>query len=126
MNKKQMIKSYPWLKIDGSKATLLDLIPEGWHAIVLDMCNKIATQLDKWNIPREHYKVADAKEKWFTLSWFGYLSNDEHEPYNHPVDEDIMKITQDYELMSQKICMICGREKSAREIVCKECRDKIG
>lgn len=125
MNKKQMIKSYPWLEIDGSRATLLDLIPKGWHNLIIDMCDKIATKLDEHNIPREYYRVADVKEKWFMLSWFGYLSKDEYELCDYPMPDEIMKIVRDYEIKSKKVCMICGNTKDTREIICKECKSKV-
>ena len=133
MNRNQIIiKAYPWLAIINEndepmvEATLLDLLPEGWRGLVLDMSEDIASALEKHNIPLEQYKVADAKEKWRALSWFGYI-DDWTEPDDVIVNlpDDILAIEREYELKSQNVCMICGRYKPATEILCKECKNKL-
>lgn len=132
MNRNQIIiKAYPWLAIMDDndepmvEATLLDLLPEGWRGLVLDMSEDIANALDKHNIPKGQYKVADAKEKWRALSWFGYIDdwNEPDEIVNLP--DEILEIERKYESKSQNVCMICGRYKPTTEILCKECKNKL-
>lgn len=133
MNRNQIIiKAYPWLAIIGDdnkpmvEATLLDLLPEGWRGLVLDMSEDIASALERHNIPKDKYKVSDAKEKWRALSWFGYI-DDWTEPDDVIVNlpDDILAIEREYELKSQNVCMICGKYKPATEILCKECKSKL-
>ena len=133
MNKNQaIIKTYPWLAImndDGEPwvdSTLLDLLPEGWRGLVLDMSYYIAYALDEHNIPRDKYKVSDAKEKWRALSWYSYIDD-----WNEPDDvfiaipDEILEIEREYEAKSQNVCMMCGKYKRADELVCKECKNKL-
>lgn len=133
MNRNQIIiKTYPWLAIIGDngepivEATLLDLLPEGWRGLVLDMSKDIANALEKHNIPIEQYKVADAKEKWRALSWFGYIDDwTESDDVIVNLPDDILAIEREYELKSQNVCMICGKYKPTTEILCKECKSKL-
>lgn len=133
MNRNQIIiKAYPWLAIMDDddnpmvEATLLDLLPEGWRGLVLDMSSDIADALYEHGIPRDKYRVSDAKEKWRALSWFGYI-DDWTEPDDVIVNlpDDILAIEREYELKSQNVCMICGKYKPATEILCKECKSKL-
>lgn len=133
MNRNQtIVKMYPWLAIIDEndepilEATLLDLLPEGWRSLVLDMSYYIAEALDKHNIPKDKYKVSDAKEKWRALSWFSYIDD-----WNEPDDvfiaipDEILAIEREYEAKSQNVCMMCGKYKKATDIVCKECKSKL-
>lgn len=123
--------AYPWLAIMGDdgipliEATLLDLLPEGWRGLVLDMSYCIARALDNHGISRDKYKVADAKEKWYALSWFSYIDDwdDLNEIVNVP--DDVLAIEREYEIKSKNVCMMCGKNKRVDELVCKECKNKL-
>ena len=133
MNRNQIIiKAYPWLAIMDDndepmlEATLLDLLPEGWRGLVLDMSSDIADALYEYGIPRDKYMVSDAKEKWRALSWFSYIDDwDEPDDVFITVPDEILEIENKYEAKSQNVCMMCGKYKKATDIVCKECKSKL-
>lgn len=133
MNRNQaIIKTYPWLAIMNDtgepmvEATLLDLLPEGWRGLVLDMSYYIAYALDEHGIPRDKYKVSDAKEKWRALSWSSYVDDwDEPDDVFIAVPDEILEIEREYEAKSQNVCMLCGKYKKAVDIVCKECKNTL-
>ena len=133
MNRNQaIIKAYPWLTITNDKgepmieSTLLNLLPEGWRGLVLDMSYYIAYALDEHNISRDKYKVSDAKEKWRALSWFSFIDDwDEPDSVFTSIPDDILAIEREYEAKSQNVCMLWGKYKRADELVCKECKSKL-
>ena len=133
MNRNQaIIKTYPWLAIMNDtgepmvEATLLDLLPEGWRGLVLDMSYYIACALDAHDIPRDKYKVSDAKEKWHALSWSSYVDDwGEPDDVFIAVPDEILEIEREYEAKSQNVCMLCGKYKKATDIVCKECKSNL-
>ena len=40
-----LINKYPWLDIGDDKYTLIDLLPVGWHVLVLDLCVELRNAL---------------------------------------------------------------------------------
>ena len=130
----ELVKEYPWLQIKDSSAILLDLLPNGWRWLIIDMCRKIAHILDWYDIDRSEYKVTDAKEKWGGLSWFSWLGDlDSIDNEIEGIDDAtfryvqalITNIEREYEYTSGNICMICGRYKLRDKMVCKECENRI-
>ena len=130
----ELVKEYPWLQIKDSDAILLDLLPDGWRWLIIDMSEKIASVLDKYNIDRYGYKVVDAKEKWGGLSWFSWLGDlnsidNEIEGIDDTtfryIQSVITNIEREYEQISENICMMCSRFKPKDKMVCKECEDRI-
>ena len=46
MTNKELVKIYPFLSIDDSEFTLLDLLPEGWKGLILHLCYEIKEVLN--------------------------------------------------------------------------------
>lgn len=130
----ELVKEYPWLQIKDSDVILLDLLPNGWRWLIIDMCAKIASVLDKYNIDRDEYKVTNAKEKRGGLSWFSWLGDlDSIDNEIEGIDDTtfwyiqslITNIEREYEYTSENICMVCGRYKLRDKMVCKECENRV-
>lgn len=128
----ELVKEYPWLQIKDSDVTLLDMLPNGWRWLIIDMCVKIAGLLDKYDIDRSEYKVIDAKEKWGSLSWFSWLGDlDSIDNEIEGIDDAtfqyiqalITNIEREYEYTSSNICMMCGRYKLREKMMCNECAE---
>ena len=118
VSNKDLITEYPWLDIGDDRYTLIDMLPTGWHYLVLELCDKLKHKL----IGRDlfgKYHVAEAKEKWYMLSWYDYLDDFE------PMPEDIVDLIREYEEKSKYICMVCGRLKRASDEVCDVCKTKL-
>lgn len=130
----ELVKEYPWLQIKDSNTTWLDMLPDGWRWLIIDMCAKIVRILDRYDIDRSEYKVTDAKEKWGSLSWFSWLGDlDSIDNEIEGIDDAtfryvqalITNIEREYEHTSGNICMMCGRYKFKDEAVCKECENRL-
>ena len=116
---KELIAEYPWLKIDDDyECTLLDLCPQGWHNLVLDLCDELKHKLIQHGI-FDKYRVAEAKEKYYMLRWYDYLEDAESMP------EDIIKLVRSFEEKSSHICMICGRTKLPNQAICNLCYNTL-
>ena len=114
---RDLIKQYPWLAIEGSEYTLIDMLPCGWRGLILDMCAEIKQALPKELLHK--YQVVEAKEKWYTLRWYDYI--DEYTP----VPQTITNIVYKYERMSQRVCMICSSLKPRTQEVCDICQERF-
>lgn len=118
-----LIERYPWLCpcLDDNgeipndySGTLLDALPSGWRDLILDLCAELKVLLDKYNLV-DKYRVAEAKEKWFMLRWYDYLTDGSEMP------QDIVDLVMEYEEQSQYVCMLCGDDKSSTEPCCTSC-----
>lgn len=118
-----LIERYPWLcpYLDDNggifndySGILLDALPSGWRDLILDLCAELKVLLDKYNIT-DKYRVAEAKEKWFMLRWYDYLTDGSEMP------QDIVDLVMRYEEQSQYVCMLCGGEKGSTEPCCTSC-----
>ena len=118
-----LIELYPWLcpYLDDNgvipndySGTLLDTLPSGWRDLVLDLCAELRVLLDKYNLV-DKYRVAEAKEKWFMLRWYDYLTDGSEMP------QDIVDLVIRYEEQSQYVCMLCGGDKRSTEPCCTSC-----
>lgn len=116
---RDLVKKYPWLKINDNSNidhTLLDLLPYGWHNLILDMCVEIKQALPSELFDR--YQVAEAKEKWCALRWYDYIEDFGTMP------DAITDIVCRYEDKSREVCMICGNHKNRDEQLCTICSEK--
>lgn len=68
MTNNEIREKYLFLII-SEDATWLDLIPEGWQNLVLDLCRDISYFID------ESFEIYDMKEKWYQLCIY-HNSND--------------------------------------------------
>ena len=118
-----LIERYPWLCpcLDDNgeipndySGTLLDTLPSGWRDLILDLCAELKILLDKYDLV-DKYRVAEAKEKWFMLRWYDYLTDGSEMP------QDIVDLVMEYEEQSQYVCMLCGDDKSSTEPCCTSC-----
>lgn len=118
-----LIERYPWLYpyLDDNdeipndyNVTLLDTLPSGWRDLILDLCAELRVLLDKYDLA-DKYRVAEAKEKWFMLRWYDYLTDGSEMP------QDIVDLVMRYEEQSQYVCMLCGDDKSSTEPCCTSC-----
>ena len=117
---RHLIKRYPWLcsyeisKDCDYNGTLLDTLPSGWRDLILDLCAELKELLDKYDLA-DKYRVAEAKEKWFMLRWYDYLTDGSEMP------QDIVDLVMKYEKQSQYVCMLCGSDKSSTKSCCTSC-----
>lgn len=120
-----LIERYPWLcpYLDDNgeilndynyNDTLLDALPSGWRDLILDLCAELRVLLDKHNLV-DKYRVAEAKEKWFMLRWYDYLTDGSEMP------QDIVDLVMRYEEQSQYVCMLCGGDKRSTKPCCTFC-----
>lgn len=110
-----LIERYPWLyPYPNDDGILLDALPSGWRDLILDLCAELRVLLDKYNLV-DKYRVAEAKEKWFMLRWYDYLTDGSEMP------QDIVDLVMEYEEQSQYVCMLCGSEKGLAEPCCISC-----
>lgn len=116
---RELIEEYPWLNIGYKQLTLLDALPRGWHDLILDMCKEIKKELVKYDLVSK-YEVAEAKEKWYMLSWYDGLSD------LSPMPPAITDIVCKYEMQSREVCMMCGRPKPKDQEMCDKCAHVIG
>lgn len=78
--------------------TELDAMPKGWRKCFgISMCKEIKASLKRHNCLKE-YRITQIKEKFGGLRW-----------YNAAAPEEVYKIIQKYEYISEKTCIICGR-----------------
>ena len=110
-----LINKYPWLDIGDDKYTLIDLLPVGWHVLVLDLCVELRNALPPCLVDK--YKVAEAKEKYYMLRWYDYIDDFGEMP------EDITDIVCKYEEKSKGVCMICGASKPKDQPFCGACME---
>lgn len=92
----------------------LDLLPNGWHDLILKLCADLKELLIKHNLV-DRYRVIEVKEKWFMLRWYDYLINGGEMP------QDIVDLITRYEEQSQYVCVICGGDKSPTKPCCTSC-----
>lgn len=110
-----LIERYPWLyPYPNDNGILLDALPSGWRDLILDLCAELRVLLDKYDLV-DKYRVAEAKEKWFMLRWYDYLTDGSEMP------QDIVDLVMEYEEQSQYVCMLCGDNKSSTEPCCTSC-----
>lgn len=110
-----LIERYPWLyPYPNDNGILLDALPSGWRDLILDLCAELRVLLDKYDLV-DKYRVAEAKEKWFMLRWYDYLTDGSEMP------QDVVDLVMKYEKQSQNVCMLCGGDKSSTKPCCTSC-----
>ena len=115
---REIIAKYPWLDINDEQLTLLDMLPMGWHGLILDMCKEIKHTLPKELLDK--YQVVEAKEKWCMLRWYDGLCD------LSPMPSIITNIVCKYEERSKEVCMICGAPKPKDQEMCDICMERYG
>ena len=116
---KELIIEYPWLQVgDDFEYTLLDLCPQGWRNLILDLCDSLKHKPIGYDI-FDKYHVAEAKEKYCVLRWYDYLDDFE------PMPNDIVDLVMDFEEKSKHICMLCGRDKLPNQDICSLCHNQL-
>ena len=115
---RELIAKYPWLDINDEQLTLLDMLPMGWHGLILDMCKEIKNTLPKELLDK--YQVIEAKEKWCMLRWYDGLCD------LSPMPSTITNIVCKYEERSKEVCMICGASKPKDQEMCDICMERYG
>lgn len=128
---RELIKRYPWLKPwnrwTGEAPddydytyTELDAMPEGWRLTFGDeMVERIHQELVKFNYVNRYW-IEQIKEKWGGLRWYDI---------GYPEDSKIGEIVQEYEELSFKTCICCGKpaewmSKGWISPYCTACADK--
>ena len=114
---RELVAEYPWLNIGYEQLTLLDLLPTGWHDLILDMCKEIKKELVKYDLVSK-YEVVEAKEKWYGLSWYDGLDD------FSPIPPTITDIVCKYEMQSKEVCMMCGAPKPKDQMLCDMCMER--
>lgn len=78
--------------------TELDAMPKGWRKCFgISICKEIKASLKRHNCLKE-YRITQIKEKFGGLRW-----------YDAGAPEEVNKIIQKYEYISEKTCIVCGR-----------------
>lgn len=78
--------------------TELDAMPKGWKKCFgISMCKEIKASLKRSNYLYK-YRIMQIKEKYGSLRW-----------YDAGSPEEVKKIIQKYEYISERTCIICGR-----------------
>ena len=78
--------------------TLLDEMPDGWRKAFGEMmCEEIYNALIEFD-GLNSYVVEQIKEKFGQLRWYSY-----------PIYEEVERIVEKYSVLSENICMICGK-----------------
>ena len=114
---RELVEEYPWLNIGYEQLTLLDMLPRGWHGLILDMCKELKRELVKYDLVSK-YEVIEAKEKWYGLSWYDGLDD------LSPMPSTITDIVCKYEMQSREVCMMCGRPKPKDKEICDRCMEQ--
>lgn len=116
---REIIVKYPWLDINDEQLTLLDMLPIGWHGLILDMCEELKRELVEHDLVSK-YEVLEAKEKWCMLRWYDGLCD------LSPMPSIITNIVCKYEERSKEVCMICGAPKPKDQEMCDICMERYG
>lgn len=80
--------------------TLLDEMPDGWRKAFGEMmCEEIKQELVRCDYLDE-YMIIQIKEKYASLRWYDNGT---------PIDCKVLEIIDKYSVLSENICMICGK-----------------
>ena len=99
-----LIPRYEWsgeiLKDYDYTSTYLDDMPDGWRKAFGEMmCEEIKQELVRCNYLNE-YRILQIKEKWGFLHWYDNGT---------PIDCKVQEIIDKYSVLSENICIICGK-----------------
>lgn len=99
--------------------TELDMVPKGWHAMFLRLCDDIQNHLKEKGVPLSDFSFFDIKEKWGTLRV---------EPGAYS-DGEIEGMLFDADAESMLYCPICGKPSKCVThgyvlYTCVECAEK--
>ena len=99
-----LIPRYEWsgeiLKDYDYTSTYLDDMPDGWRKAFGEiMCEEIKQELVRCNYLNK-YRILQIKEKYGELRWYDNGT---------PIDCKVPEIIDNYSMLSQNICIICGK-----------------
>lgn len=117
----RIITDYPWLDVGIENLTLLDMLPIGWHNLLLSMCKELRVALIEYDLLSQ-YEVYEAKEKYCMLRWYDGLKWD----CDINMPQSITDIVCRYEELSKEVCMICGAFKPKNQELCDVCMEQYG
>jgi len=90
----EIIEEYDYI------STYLDDMPDGWRKAFGEMmCEEIKQELVRCNYLNE-YRILQIKEKYGELRWYDNGT---------PIDCKVPEIIDNYSMLSQNICIICGK-----------------
>jgi len=90
----EIIEDYDYI------STNLDDMPDGWKKVFGEMmCEEIKQELVRCNYLNE-YRILQIKEKYGELRWYDNGT---------PIDCKVPEIIDKYSILSQNICIICGK-----------------
>lgn len=115
--KEELLKEYPFLKISDD-LNYIDDIPDGWLNIVKEFLPKLKKRLIEIDY-LDKYKISQIKEKFGFLHW-----------YDNCIDNEVIKLIQEIEQKSEKVCIICGDKAKYISLgwispYCGECKEHI-
>ena len=105
--------------------TEVDMVPNGWHNLIVNMSSEIIEYLRKQNFDSYLFHIDQLKEKFGSIRLYYSLHYADHSD-----DEGIDAIIQKYEELSEHTCCICGSEATLMSKgwicpYCEDCADKL-
>lgn len=108
LKNKKLLKQYPWLKIPSYRPehgkhrfeyTYNDDMPKGWRIAFSKMLyDEINEYLDLHPLYKKNFCIEQVKEKYGGLRMYFF-----------PYDEQIDRIINKYSVLSENICIVCGK-----------------
>lgn len=105
--------------------TEVDMVPKGWHNLIVDMSSEIIAYLRQQNFDPYLFHIDQLKEKFGAIRLYYSLHY-----ANHSDDEGINDIIEKYEEISEHTCCECGNEATLMSKgwicpYCQTCADKL-
>ena len=99
--------------------TEVDMVPKGWHNLIVDMSSEIIAYLRQQNFDPYLFHIDQLKEKFGSIRLYYSLHYADHSD-----DEGIDDIIEKYEEISEHTCCICGGEATlmSRGWICPYCQ----
>ena len=105
--------------------TEVDMVPKGWHNLIVDMSSEIIAYLRRQNFDPYLFHIDQLKEKFGSIRLYYSLHYADHSD-----DEGIDDIIEKYEEISEHTCCECGKEATLMSKgwicpYCKDCADRL-
>lgn len=100
--------------------TEADMVPKGWHNLIVDMSSEIIAYLRQQNFDPYLFHIDQLKEKFGSIRLYYSLHY-----ADHSVDNGIDEIIEKYEEISEHTCCICGNEATlmSKGWICPYCQN---
>ena len=123
----KLLEDFPWTeaknvftgeKLDFSISCECE---DGWYSLIHNFCEEVKRLYKSKNANINELTIYQIKEKYGTLRI--YLGN---------CIKGTEQIVQRYEMLSSKVCEVCGRKGKMRinngwiKVLCDSCKDKLG